>query len=107
MLSPTAIHLHHASHVVANLNHHERTAAQLFAAADARPFAGRRFRGSFCATLRVALPGRGGRVRLSERTLAGPGARITCTVCWETYAAPRRVVRVSVTPQLGSSRSSA
>src|SRR5436190_24293318 len=29
----------------------------------------RRFRASFCATLRVALPDREGRVRLSERTL--------------------------------------
>src|SRR5436190_10352952 len=31
----------------------------------------RRFRASFCATLRVALPDREGRARLSERTLAG------------------------------------
>src|SRR5205085_8407729 len=36
----------------------------------------RRFRASVCATLRVALPDREGRVRLSERTLARPRSHV-------------------------------
>ena len=38
----------------------------------------RRFRASFCATLRVALPEREGRERLSERTLARPLSQNLC-----------------------------
>src|SRR5436305_5718754 len=37
----------------------------------------RRFRASFCATLRVALPDREGRARLSERTMGGLLLRIS------------------------------
>src|SRR5438045_1403496 len=49
----------------------------------------RRFRASFCATLRVALPGVEGRARLSERTLGG--LRRNSLAC-KPRIHPRRII---------------
>src|SRR5262245_16630079 len=52
------------------------TAAQLFAAADARPFAGSAAEPPRASWVQVSVwPAREGRARLSERTFGGPVAR--------------------------------
>src|SRR5947208_1844752 len=63
-------------------------AAQLFAAADVRPLLARRFRASFCATLRVALLEPRGRTRLSERTLARRNLALRDAICEGTVRQP-------------------
>src|SRR5881227_828624 len=52
----------------------------------------RRFRASFCATLRVALPEREGTWRLSERTLAGPEDAVIYHCSARSLLARRRQV---------------